>query len=294
MNPKMTEKNTEAYTKYVSPTGELPTRELKFGAWYIRHKFLFQKIGLSMLIAWCVATVGFSLWYWGAYAIFGSAEDKKLLEQSRAQFENYEALQARYAARDITVAAPQVFRTTPGKYDFTAMVSNPNSNHVVFLAYHFAFAGGRTVTETTILLPGDRRPVAIFGHDAAQFPGQARLVIEEKRFRRVNPHAIADVEGFAAERLRFTVSNVSVSEDQVAFDVKNDSAYSYWQAVFYVQLLAGDTMTGLLYLPIDQFRAGETRSLGIRLFTESKGATNIRLSPVMNVFDPVLFMAPGA
>ncbi len=284
----------QAYAKYVSPTGELEARELRFGEWYVRHKIQLQHIGKWALITWCALTLGFSLWQWGEYAFVGYRNERTFLEQSRAGFKNYDDVHALYGASDITVSRVQIFRSGAGKYDFSAFVANPNAQYAVILRYQFAYAGGATVIAETTLLPNERRPVVVFGHEAAQFPSSARFVVEEKRFRRVDPHDIPNVAGFIEERLAFNVSNITISSGHVSFDVLNNSAYSYWQAVFYVQLVSGDTIVGLLYLPLDQFRSGEKRSRDIRLFSDGENIRTIQLSPIINVFDQSVFMSPGA
>src|SRR3989338_9513504 len=104
-------KNGKAsYAKYVSPTGELETRELKLGEWYLRHKFHLRNVGVGLLAAWCVLTVGFSFWKWGEYLVVGYEEDTRLLSLARRQFEHYAALQPRYAAKELSVSRLHVFR----------------------------------------------------------------------------------------------------------------------------------------------------------------------------------------
>jgi hypothetical protein len=295
MPPVSEQKSTAEFSpSYVSPTGELSARELKWSAWYLNHKLQLEHLGRNILIVWCVATVGYSAWQWGAYALFGSAEDQRLLTEQRAQFEHGRQVEDRFGARDVTVSFVQAFRSAPGRYDFAARVFNPNTDHIAFVTYRFTSSGGATGEQSAAILPGENRLVAVYGEEAEQFPSNVRFEVVAARFERIDPHQIADPRSFIDERLRFRADATIFSGDFVSFDAVNDSAYSYWQAALQVEFLSGEEVSGIAFLPLDRFRAGERRRIDLRLLGDTRNASAIRISPMINVFDPSMFLPPGA
>jgi hypothetical protein len=268
--------------------------QLFLSEWYLRHKLLLERIGTILLGVVAAGLLGYSLWQWGAYLFFGYAEDQRLVEEQLETTPNYEALQAVYGAQDIELTSPRVFRGSPGMYDFVATAANPNIRHIAYLRYRFTFPGGETPVVETFLLPGERRPIAVFGVALSVPPAAVRLEFVEENYRRIDPHEIFDVAGYMNERLRFRGEKLQLSDpSRIVFDLVNDSAYSYWQPVFYIELLSGGQTAGIAYLSVDQFRAGEVRPIDVRLFGDIRGITDIRISPVLNVFDFTAYMSPG-
>ncbi len=284
--------------QYVSPTGELPNRTLRLGEWYVMHKILLQHIGTGILIAWCVVTMGFSLYKWGEYLFIGMKQDDMLLlTQLRA--ENYQAMHPSYEARELSFGDVRVFRSAESVYTFSAGVTNPNARHLAYMQYKFVYASGETVATNAVILPGQTREIAVFGFSSTEYPADAHLVVESTRWRRVDPHRVADVGAFITERLKFIIDHFTFANPEgasvpsVTFDLTNDSAYSYWQPVFYVELYNGQELAGLAYVSIDRFLAGETRHIDVRLFGDTLSVSDIRLIPTVNIFDSASFVAPG-
>lgn len=286
--------DTKNFSKYVSGSEELQTRELKLSEFFLRHKLRMEHVGIGLLAFFCAATIGFSAWKWGEYLFFGYKEDQRLAREQQALFQNYTELQALYAAEEISLSAAQVFRGAPGKYDFVATVSNLNEHHIAILRYKFVFPSGETPVADAAVLPRGRQSIAMLGVPLAAFPGSARLVIVEEHYPRIDPHLVPDIASFIAERVRFSVDSFSFKNDHVVFDLSNESAYSYWQPVFSVELLSGGGPVGISSVTVDRFRTGEKRAIDIRLFGDILGASDIRVTPLINVFDPSVFMTPGA
>lgn len=298
-----TEQNEQKkITAFQAPDGELTGKELFLSEWFLKHKLLLGRIGTIVLGVIAFGLLGFSSWKWGEYLIIGYDEDRRLVEEQVALFQNYEALQPLYAAQDITVSPPAVFRSAPGKYDFIAAVVNPNEQHVVLLQYQFIFPGWETSVAETTILPGERRPIALFGVEIPSTPTNVRLSLISEKYRRIDSHLIPNARAFAEERIKFRGDRVQFFErflgdgasvPRVTFDLSNDSAYSYWQPAFYIELLSGGNTIGAASLILDRFLSGEKRAIDLRLFGDVRGVTDIRLSPVVNVFDPSVYMAPG-
>jgi len=295
-------KKPAKFEKYVDPTGEFTNKELRLSEWYLRHKILLGKIGTGLLIAWCVVTIGYSLWGWGAYLIFGWSQDRRMILQQSRELVNYRALQPLYGAQELEVDSVQIFRSGAQKFDAVAEVKNSNERWSARLRYHFVFGSEATPVAETVLLPQTTRPVAVFGYKSASYPQGAQFIIDEIIWRRINPHTLSDVAGYQSERLQFAAETFvfrppeaasGVAVPRVTFDLVNQSAYSYWRPAFYVDLLNGFQRAGVLFLSVEQFRAGTKRSIDLRYFGDQLTVTEIRVHPVVDIYNDTVYMLPG-
>lgn len=295
-------KDKNRLKEYIDTTGQLSSRKLKFGVWYLRHKILLGNIGLGILIAFCVLTVGFSLWKWGEYFFIGYWEDSRILGLEQiALFQNYEQLHPIFQAQDLRVTENRLFNTSGSRYDLFSVVENPNERWLAAIKYHFAFAGGETESRETILLPGSKRPVAYFGLESESFPSNMRLVIENVEWAAQDSHKIPDVVEYISARSLFLVDNLefnsagadSIAVPTVSFDLLNQTAFSYWEPVFYVELINANRVVGYIYLSFDKILSFETKPVDLRYFNEKAEFNNIRLIPIINYFDESVYIDPG-
>ena len=298
----MLTKKPAKFEKYIDPTGEFTNKELRLAEWYLRHKILLGKIGAGVLIVWCVVTIGYSIWGWGAYLIFGWSQDRRLISQQARELQNYRALQPLYAAKELEVESVQVFRSGAKKFDAVADVKNVNERWSVRLKYHFVFGSEATPIAETVLLPQTARPVAFFGYQSDSYPEGAQFIIDEISWRRLNPHAFPDVAGYQSERLQFAAETFvfrppeaasGVAVPGIVFDLLNQSAYSYWRPAFYVDLFNGFQRVGILFLSTEQFRAGTRRAIDLRYFGDQLTVTEIRVHPVVDIYDDSVYMSPA-
>jgi len=290
---------------YVDTTGTLSNTGLRRAEWFVRHRELLRRMLIGVLGVWCVVTIGFSLWQWGDYFVFGYVEDREMILSQVRNAPDYHATHMRQSPADIQVSRAEVFVAADQKYDFAVDVSNPNERWVAILTYKYTYSGGETASQKTMLMPGVRRPVVVFGHDAGSFPRQVQLVLDDVSWKRISTHDIGDPLGYTKERLVFRTENFSftpargeetAAAHSVVFDLHNDSAYNYWSPTFYVELLSGFTgeqRVGMLFLSVNTLRSGEMQEVDIRSFAKDLSVSSVRIHPVIDVFDPGEFMEPG-
>lgn len=287
-------------SEYRPLEGGMTYKKLWLATWYLKNKFLFQKIGLGILIGWCVFSVGYSGYRWAEYFILGYWEDLDLLEVQVAEVPNYQAIQPRYSAQDIQFDHFQVFDGIGNKYDFVTETTNQNKNWIAEVFYKYVFAGGETEEMKIVLLPGSHVPLVFLGHESENYPVQARLEIIGIDWQKINPHEVSGVENFLSERLMFGVSpfqftRASSSDlpvNRLEFTLTNDSAYSYWQVLFYVVLINGGQTEGVIQLDVDEFKSGEELEVDLRLVNTSLQVNDIQVIPVVNIFDKEVYMEP--
>lgn len=297
------EKAKDAYKRYTDPTGEFSNQSLAAATWYVTHKVILQRIGIIFLAIAAALFLGIGLWGWGSYLVVGRYDDERLARDHVATIQNYEVARQGQTAQNIAVSGVNVFVPSLDSYDLVANAQNPNKDWVAYISYAFTYDGGSTEPVETVLLPGESRPLALLGQRLSAYPLNARLVFTSIRWWRVDPHRIADVPGFIASRVAFTLDDFSFTRAQsgentvpahtIRFSLANTSVYSYWQPVFYVELINNGQTVGLLYVTTDRFRAGEKRDFDIRSFAPDLMVSEVRAYPIINPFDAAVYMEPG-
>lgn len=298
----MEEKTIDKFSRYTDPTGEFSNRELKLAEWYLKHKLLLQKIGKYILIVWCVITVGYGVGYLVYYFSYGYFQDQKMSAQSVLQFQNYQNLQTMYGAKDLVVREIAVYNSVSDLYDFVAQVENLNERWIAQVTYKFEYGGGETPSATTTLLPQTTRPIVVFGAIAGSYPTGARLMIEKIDWRRINPHTGINIQNYIDERSKFSVEKLAftparrstgILNNMIEFDLFNDTAYSFWEAEFYVELRDGGATVGLIHLNVDKFKTTEGRHIDLRSFVDNLRVDDIVIWPVFDIFDSSVYMKAG-
>ena len=289
----MDKKSNINIDRYEDPTGEFTTKELRASEWYVRHRVLLGKLGTGSLVAICVLLNGYALLAWGNYLFFGLVEDAAMESQVVASVQNYNRIKPLYQAQAFQVNEVNSFALGSDRYDFVANITNPNKRFLGELTYSFQYSGGKTEPRTTIMLPGRTRPVAERGVESSGLPAGIQFIIEDIKWKKINPHVVFDPEAYIDERLKFEFSNFDFVQksaaadrpsNQMRFDIRNKSSYSFWQPTIYIELLNGTQTVGLMTTIIDKFLSGETRTVDLRNTTENLVVTDIRVHPYVNVF----------
>lgn len=290
------------FLRYEDPTGTLSSRDLVMAQWFVRNRARLSRAFVIFLIV--VNAMLYSIFFWkiGAYAIFGYTEDRHMEAFQAQTFPNYRVLQQRYRANDVVIGRPVVYPSSLHRSDFVVDVENPNSRFAADITYFFSYAGGKkTELHTAHILPGSSRPIGVFGVETDGFPSSVDITIEDISWQRISPHAIADVPSYMADHLDFSAGDITfvpaspvdgLASHRLAFDVTNNTAYSYWEPVFYVVLLQGNAEVGVVPITVDQFLAGSTRTIDIRLERPSVSVTGVMLFPAINILDEASFMPP--
>lgn len=275
-------------------------REFRFASWYVSHRILLGKIGAGALIFFCVLTIGYSLWGWGSYFFAGYFEDRALYANQPYEFINYTALKPRYAAQPLSVVRPRVFDEGNNRYDMFTEVRNPNDNWLALVLYRYQFGGEVSETAAMTILPNQLQILPALGIDRPVYPVGTELQILQTRWRRVDPHTIADTTLYVDDRINFRFDNVvfarrtgtTALSDSLTFTLTNNTSFSFWQPEFHVILFQGSEVVGVRTVTVEQFMAGEAREIDLRFSGDPVNITAIDIVPNINIFDASVFMDP--
>jgi hypothetical protein len=281
--------------RYQTSAEDLSYRELRFAGWYIRNKAKVANVGIGVLLAWCIVSIGYSLVMWIGYIAIGMQQDARMVADSVRQFQDYRLLQPRFAPSSLIVGATESRIEQNDTRGYITEVRNPNRHWVATVTFRYPTSESSPV-HTQVILPGARTLLADLGVPNTTQP--ARLDIMDVRWRRINPHTLPDPATFINSRLQQRVSDLIIESydavqetpARVSFDMTNESAYGYWDADYYVLFYTGERITVVRTLRIVQFNSGSTTRIEFNFGRERLGITNIEVLPNINVFDPDVYL----
>jgi len=280
------------FRKYTDPTGEFSAKEMGWSLWYAKHRVLLYRTLVGALAGWIIIFWGYSLWQWGAYLIFGLQIDKNL-NAALGQAQNYTAVHSHFSPQPLVATETNIFISGVNKYDAVAQMTNPNPAFLARFNYYFLVGGVATPIQNSFLLPGESRPVATLGLDGSP-AGAAQLVLKDVSWMRVSAHFAVAPATWQAEHLDFSVNNFNfvsasaaggVSGNIIMFDFTNNSGYHYAGQLFYVGLYNRETLVGVIPLTLASFDSLETKKIDLRSFAPNLQITDVRVFPVINVYD---------
>lgn len=289
------------YKKFVDATGEFNSKELGYGIWYVEHRLLLYRIILTALIVVSVMLWAYSLIRWAAFFINWQRDSQ--VQSQLAKAPDYTLLANHFAPTQLQVLSTVLLPGGVDKYDAVADVANTNDDFSARLTYHFVVNGVPTTQQTTVLLPGENRPVVALGLSNVDSASDVVFQVDAAGWQRVNPHQVANPDEWQADRLRFEVSSTSIRTGQstsdglrvnkITFDLTNNSSYGYIQPNFYVGLYEGDALVGVMPLTLADFPSLKTVPVDLRNFVGNLNASDVKVFPLINLYDRSVYLTPA-
>jgi hypothetical protein len=284
--------------KYIDPTGEFGSKQYKQSLWFVQNKLLLYRLLVSFLIIFSIITVGYSLWK-GLELLIYELTIKSSMEQQLAHATNYGALNAAYTPSPIDILSTQIYTGGTDKIDIVSEVTNINERYVARFDYYYDFNGVKTASQSAVLLPTENRPLGALGLDSAEFSGSANLILTNVRFTRVDNHAIPDLPAWMEERLNFGVDNFvytpadsNLSANSVKFTLTDNSPYGYRAPNFYLELYQNGGLIGLMKFDTTDLQSQESREIDLRNFVPNLSVSEVKLYPLIDLFDDSVYLAP--
>ncbi len=271
------------------------SRFYKFSKWYITNRERLKKIGYGIFIAFDSILLLFVFWtFLDAYVISYAAERRAVAEMVVVGFDDLRAYTKASAAKPLVKNEVTVLSVGSGKYDFYTTVSNPNDDWWAEFTYVFRSSEEEEMAEQTgFILPAEEKPVVALGVEASVAPRNMTFNIADVQWHRVDHHMVGDYEEWYQDRFHFDIQDVTWTVDselekpigKVSFTVTNDSAFSYYDPVFYALLLRGSRVVGVNKISISSIDAFETKKIEMHWFGTLPSVSQVEIIPEINLFD---------
>ncbi len=293
------QKSKASFQKYTDPTGEFGTSQFKRALWFVKNKLLLYRLLIIFLIIFSTITIGFSLWN-GFNLLMYDLTVKPELERQLSMSVDYTALHPVFSPIPIEILNSYVLPGGTNKVDALSEATNPNQRFIVYFDYYYDFNGIVTERRSTFLLPGESRPITVFGLDSTAYAGSANLMVENVRFKRVDAHSVPDVISWQEQRMDFSTSDFTYafageagqSAHAIRFSLKNNTAYGYKNPKFLLGLYQNGGMVGIMPFDLTNFDSLESRQIDLRNFVQNLVVSEIRLYPLIDLYNKEVYLPP--
>lgn len=263
-------------------------RFYKFSLWWVEHRAFLRKIGYWIFAAVDSAILLFVFWtLFDTFVMSYGNETRAVAEMVAYGQQDLRSYTVAKSADPILQEDVRVFPIGNSRYDFYTELSNPNDDWWVEFRFQFLFDAGETIPEIGFLLPGQQKPVISLAV-TSQTPVQtAAFQLSDITWHRVDHHLISDYQTWREDRLRIEINDAIFSKETgTTFTVLNDTAFSYFDPVFYVILKRGASVVGVSRATVVSLNAGESQEIALKWFGTLPSVSLVEVIPDINIFNP--------
>lgn len=277
-------------TEYQDLSG-MTASKLSYGLWFVEHAEALKNILIAFLALVSLVSWGYTLFSFSMYVAKGMRYDELLVGDIAKNKVNHEYVVS-IAPKALEIGQANAL-TANGKIDFEVPVSNPNARHKGEFEYYFLSAGTETEKRTGFILPGEAKHLLALAQEGDG--NDARVVIENVIWKRINAHEIADWQKFKHSRLDIPVTGIKYSVDEAVsgssamnrlqFDAFNNTAYNYWNVDFIILLYGGPgSLVAVNQYRLQEFMAGKTKQIEIVWPDNLPPVTEAVITPEIDIF----------
>ncbi len=299
---KNNQKQLEAKVEnYVSTEG-ITTKQLEIGLWYVEHKRLLRQALYGFLILLAAVSWTYTIYGFAYYLARGMSEDEllaKQLAQTQAAGHDY-VLQV--AAKDLAVGPVAVIKSADKKYDLFALVKNDNQKWWAEFNYYFVFYGGQTKTLPGYILPAGEKYFQVLAQESANTLTDARLIMENIAWHRVDQHQIPDWGAYYQKRLKIETADIKyvpaaasqlserINLNQLSFNAINQTAYNYWEVGFTIIFYGGGNIASINHYILNDFMSGQKRFVEISWPGDTSRVDKVEIIPEINIMKDDIYI----
>ena len=275
----------------------LSTKKLNFGLWFVENKKLFRIIFIVFLsvisaVSWSYTIFGFSY-----YLARGINEDELLLKYMTQFSEVNHEIVVEQGAKDLNYYPIKIFKLSDNRYDFLALIDNPNQDWWATFDYFFRVGSENTSKQNGFIFSKDNKNLMALAREFSYAPSRAELIIENLEWHRVDKHEIPDWQNFYENHLDIVISETSfksaqqsgLSEklnlNQLDFTAENKTAYNYWQVDFDILLYSGNQIVSINRYSLADLMSGEKRLVQASWPGKFGRIDQIKIIPDINIMN---------
>lgn len=263
-------------------------KRMNFGLWLAEHR---RQITKTIIIALILVSAFFFIYSSYNYFAYFLAGDPN----AQAPTNNL-IFTSRTITEELETSPLQVF-DNDGRYDLVAQISNPNDKFMA--SFNYCFKQGETNISCgqSFILPGEKKYVLALAQQFSGSRSELSFAIADIFWRRIDTHQIPDWSSFYAKHLDFAISDLKftaaavsglsekVNLNTVDFSLKNQTAYGYYEAPLNIFLYSGSEIIAVNRYILNNFLAGETRTVSISWPGHFNSVTRTEVVPDINIMD---------
>ncbi len=288
--------------KYYRDLEGVTLQKLNIGLWYIEHKKQLLYLLYGILITISVVTWPFFFYYFGEYFIQGRKNDEKMIKEMVNTNGVDHNFVLQIGAQDLKYYNVKVLKQEKGKYDFVVKIKNPNKKYYAYFQYDFSINNKTIGPFNGFIYPQEEKYLVALKVELPTTPRQAKFVLEEVKWKRINPHNYRDWPNFYHSHFdfivkdkKFTPAKISgLSEkipiNNIEFSITNNTAYNYWNVNLVILLLSRNKIVGVDKYNLYNFVSGENRYVQISWPGRIGYVDDIKIIPEVDIINKNVYM----
>lgn len=267
--------------------------------WWVNNKEKLKKLAYGLVIAVEAGLLLFVLWtFTDSFLISYGAEKQAVGEMVAYGQEDLHAYTLAHAAAPLSYSGASVLSAGSGRYDFYAILNNPNPEWWADVVYKFTSTAGESEEQRDFILPGEEKPVILFAQPSDSAPRSVTFELLEVNWHRLDRHAVGNYELWYKDRISFDIRDIAVEKDievdtktisRVSFTVENRGAYSFYDPEFIILLKRGASIVGLNSITLSSLDEGETEAVVVNWFDSMPASSKVEILPNINLFDEMIY-----
>ncbi|MFP4514891.1 MAG: hypothetical protein ACLFNO_02700 [Parcubacteria group bacterium] len=295
-NEKKENVDIRQYDKF----SDISHRELNIGLWIAKNKKNFIIAIIVILIFLSAGFFLYSGYHYAYYLLEGREYDRQLAEDLSRYDDSARQYRLNNPMQTLEINFVQSIETGEDT-DLVSEIYNPNGRYYGRFEYCFVVADEEILCDDDFIFPLETKHLIALGVDHNRLE-EAEIRFSSVSWSRINAHKYPDWSKFYSEHLDFETSDIrfrparqsplsdKLSLDALEFNIKNNTAYSYWEVPLNIVLYNNSRIVGVYKHSLDKFLSGRQRSVRLVWAGNVIKADEIKISPSLNILDPDIYI----
>jgi hypothetical protein len=298
-NDKKKNKNNIDIRQYDRFSG-ISHRELNFGLWIAKNKKNFI---ISVIVILILLSAGFFLYsgyHYSYYLLEGKEYDEKLANDLSQYDSSLMEYRMSNPMESLEIKSVQSFKTDD-KMDLVSEIHNPNGSY--YARFEYCFIAGETelLCDSEFIFPLETKYLIALALDN-NMAQKAELRFTNVSWSRIDAHKYPDWSKYYSEHLNFETKDIrfrparqnllsdKMSLDVLEFNIKNKTAYNYWELPLNILLYNNSKIVGVHKHKLSEFLSGTERSVRLVWSGSIVQSDEIKITPRLNILDPDIYI----
>lgn len=262
--------------------------DIRYSEFYVKHREFIKRL-LLFVFFFVDIVVLFNLAF--RFIIYNQGLVQQIQTENSLTFSYipFHTLRQQLAAKDLAITQIDLIPVASQKYDIMAVLSNLNEDWLAEqVKVSLNLDGVEVASQEVFVLPNSEQYLAWFNQVNNSVDPQAQIEIQEVSWHRIRNYSPLDI----INKLSFDdpVTKKSDPGYQLNTNLINNSNFSFWKVGVFAIALRQEQAVAVGYTTLDQVKSGTTRQLSLTWPNLILTPQEVKLVPVLNVFDGDIFM----
>jgi len=267
----------------------LSLSKINFGLWLSEKRKSLSKMLIIFLILISIFFFSFSTYNYVVYFLGADSGHNELALVSAP----------RNQVNELEIINTETLKIN-GYYDFITSLKNPNDRFVAYFNYCFSAEEIDIVCNQGFILPNEKKFLTALNKEIPDNYASVTLEIRDISWRRIDNKEVPNWNDFLKERLDFSFQDIRLNSsgtnnnktnnlNYLEFVATNNTAYSYYEAPLNIIFYKDSQIIGAHRYVINNFLAGERRSIKLNWLTNLIPANKTEIQPEINILDQAVY-----